>query len=107
MTRETYIKLKPILDAWAEGKTIQYRRINRTDWLDLKGTEINIEYTNNQGCEFRIKPEPREFWVNVYKPALGEDGPIDNITIYPTKTEADRGAHSSRLECIKVKEVLD
>ena len=54
MTREVVKKLLPIIKAFAEGKTIQFRTNNRS-WVDLvdNNLEINVLF------EYRIKPEPK------------------------------------------------
>ena len=54
MTRELVKELLPIIKAFAEGKTIQFRTNNRS-WVDLvdNNLEINVLF------EYRIKPEPK------------------------------------------------
>lgn len=44
-------------------------------------------------------PEPREWWINRYSAAPS--------AIYSTKEFADKGAGDDRLECVRVREVLD
>ena len=48
-----------------------------------------------------VKPycEPREFWVNVY--------PDDFVAAHVTKEEAEDNKASTRLACIRVREVLE
>ena len=54
MTREEAKEWLPIIQAWAEGKTIQYQ-INPELWW----TDINKDiYTGNPPSNYRIKPEP-------------------------------------------------
>ena len=59
MTREEAKALLPIIQAYAEGKTIQTKiktdSTGRTEtWIDV----INPDLDGNPGC-FRIKPEPK------------------------------------------------
>ena len=54
MTREQAKELLPIIQAFAEGKTIQFRTNNRS-WVDLLDNDIEI----NALFEYRIKPEPK------------------------------------------------
>ena len=54
MTREEAKELLPIIQAFAEGKTIQFRTNNRS-WVDLLDNDIEI----NALFEYRIKPEPK------------------------------------------------
>ena len=57
MTREEVKKLLPIIQAFAEGKTIQERKLGTTDWIDTETPCFNSTW-----AEFRIKSEPK------YKP---------------------------------------
>ena len=55
MTREEAKEWLPIIQAWAEGKPIQYQ-INPGSWV----TDINKDlYTSNPPSNYRIKPEPK------------------------------------------------
>ena len=54
MTREEAKELLPIIQAFAEGKTIQDKIEGLTDWVDTD--EINLEY-EGQKIKHRIKPE--------------------------------------------------
>lgn len=52
MTREEAKELQPIIQAWLEGKQIQYR--DNEGWKDLRKDFCPIAYD-----EVRIKPEPK------------------------------------------------
>ena len=54
MTREQAKDLLPIIQAWAEGKTIEI--YNNTEWKDW--IIESIKFDCNPSC-YRIKPEPR------------------------------------------------
>ncbi len=63
MTTQQAAELWPIIKAFSEGKTIQCRRdyvINDT-WEDLDDPCFDATF------KYRIKPEPRVIWVNVYE----------------------------------------
>ena len=61
MDRERAKELLPIIQAFAEGKTIQRNdRIMRDDSLNKWYDTDDI---TGKG-EYRIKPSPREFWIN-------------------------------------------
>ena len=70
MTRKDAKELLPIIQAFAEGKTIQFRTNNRS-WVDLLDNDIEI----NALFEYRIKPEPKyrpfrtkeECWNEMHK----------------------------------------
>ena len=55
MTKEEAKELLPIIQAWAEGKTIQVRINNDSSWTDLLDTKLEISNL----YEYRIKPEPK------------------------------------------------
>ena len=54
MTREEAKELLPIIQAFAEGKTIQYRHKGRSTWYDLDSGQFNCDM-----YYYRIKPEPK------------------------------------------------
>jgi hypothetical protein len=86
----------PILKAFIEGKEIE--RICGDEWID-RSENIDADHLAMNPHTYRIKPEPREFWVNVYPHG------VDNIIHY-TKVDADNWAANDREECIKVREVI-
>ena len=55
MKREEAKELLPIIQAFADGKMIQYKIEELKDWFDTD--EINLEY-NGININYRIKPEP-------------------------------------------------
>ena len=55
MTREEAKELLPIIQAFAEGKTIQVRINNDSSWTDLLDDKLEISNL----YEYRIKPEPK------------------------------------------------
>lgn len=54
MTREEAKEWLPIIQAWAEGKAIQYQ-IDSGSWTNI----IKDLYTSNYPFNYRIKPEPK------------------------------------------------
>lgn len=56
MTREEAKELLPIIQAFAEGKSIQNKIEGLTGWIDTE--EIYPEY-DGQKVMYRIKPEPK------------------------------------------------
>lgn len=85
----------PLLRALAEGKQIQF--FIGGNWLDC-----GVIDTSNPPCCYRIRPEPLEFWANVYN--ANSDGFAGYL--YGTKEEADKAANSERIRCAHFKEVL-
>ena len=98
MTREEAKKLLPIIQAFAEGKTIQVRINNDSSWTDLLDDKLEISNL----YEYRIKPEPKyrpfknqeECWQEMHKhPDVGwlkskNTGSVGLIGSLYTKDEA-------------------
>lgn len=59
MDREQAVKYLPIIQAFAEGKTVQHLKQDGT-WKDIDNPGF---YRNNA---YRIKPEPRKVWIAEY-----------------------------------------
>ena len=59
MNKQEIKEIIPVLQAWIDGKTIQYQIPDDT-WADVVDAVHPNEY------EYRIKPEPREFWINPF-----------------------------------------
>lgn len=83
----------PLVQALVDGKTIQWRDSNG-QWKDSEHLSCFWD-----AKEYRIKPEPREIWVNHYK-----DGAISGpfYTEHDAKTYKMTGAVA-----IKYREVLE
>lgn len=72
MTREEAKELLPIIQAFAEGKTIQYRNSPFCNWEDVV-SDGNYPFRNPSS--YRIKPEPKyrpfktqeECWAEMHK----------------------------------------
>lgn len=63
MTREKAKELLPVIQAFAEGKTIQgkIKGVEGGNWYDLNGSELHFD-----ADFYRIKPEPRRFWIKFH-----------------------------------------
>ena len=55
MTREEMKELLPIMQAWAEGKIIQFRKKGTVEWVDLYEDNLRV----SSAYHYRIKPEPK------------------------------------------------
>ena len=55
MTREEIKELLPIMQAWAEGKIIQFRKKGTVEWVDLYEDDLRV----SSAYHYRIKPEPK------------------------------------------------
>lgn len=66
MTIEQAKELLPVIQAYVDGLQIQYKDSRQNEWCDVL-SQPNFEAS---GCQWRVKPQPREFWVNVYDGCL-------------------------------------
>ena len=59
MTREQAKELLPILQAWAEGKEVELKTKEGSEWSILE--EDDMQYIDFKKCDLRIKPKYRPF----------------------------------------------
>jgi len=89
MTPERAKDLLPCIIAHSERKTIQSRRGPEDPWRD------NPDPTFYGPDEYRIKPGPREVWMNLYP-----GGPAR--IYYASREEADKAAENDRIHCARI-----
>lgn len=92
MNRDEAKQLLPIIQAYAEGKEVQYRDFG--DWNDYDD-DCEPDFTDKP-AHYRIKPEPVECWAVVFS-----DGDISRS--YPTECEARK--YCNGLRVIRMREV--
>lgn len=71
MTREEIKELLPIMQAWAEGKAIQFRKKGTSEWVDFYEDDLRV----SSAYYYRIKSEPKyrpfksqeECWEEMHK----------------------------------------
>ena len=90
ITKETAAQFLPLIQAMAEGKTIQFKPSLVDHWKDIERMDAKTWDSKH----FRIKPEPREWeaWVS-------RDG-----TIYDSSRYLQQSDDKQR---IRVREVID
>lgn len=70
MTPERALHIAAMYTAYAEGKQLQYRYINTNtlnkEWKDYIQDELGNPDIAGTNIEWRIKPEIKIYWVNVY-----------------------------------------
>ncbi len=93
MTREQAKHLIPLMEAHARGEAIQ--ALDHGEWVDTEDPQFGLF----EHQYFRIKPTPREWWINTYEGNAG--------AMYPTKEIAKAKKGSAASETIHVREVLD
>ena len=86
MTREEAKEWLPIIQAWAEGKAIQYQT-DSGSWTNI----IKDLYTSNYPFNYRIKPEPK------YRPFKNQEECWNEMHNHPDfgwLTRIDTGAYT-------------
>lgn len=84
-----------VIKGWADGKPIQYK--NRgLSWEDWPGLRVCPNF-NSDTILWRIKPEKKSVWINIYPPTLP---PCWNVS-HTTKERADAEASPQRIGCIE------
>ena len=91
-----------VLQAMRDGKTIQVESDNGPQpcWED-RDEECEDELPDFYNLEYRVKPEPIEFWVNIYPPPHG------SACLHETEEEANRNRCGASSRTIKVREVIE
>ena len=60
MTREDVKKLLPIIQAFSEGKKIQWLKPDSDEWIDVVGGDnVDFEDLTESNVAYRIKPEQK------------------------------------------------
>ena len=76
MTREEAKKLLPFIQAFSEGKQIQWLKPDSDEWIDVVGGDnVDFEDLTEFNVAYRIKPEPKyrpfknaeECWAEMLK----------------------------------------
>lgn len=107
MDREQAKALLPIMQAYSEGKTIQFLKPDSDEWRDVlrnENNEINFEDLARYEVCYRVKPEPKyrpfanaEECLEEMKKHVPFSWVKDKYSFYPIEMF---GANFSR-ECIK------
>lgn len=88
----------PIIEAWAEGKTLQFKTYDSDRWVDV--SDDDCVAFNAGTSRYRIKPEPRTFYSIEY--SEGTFG-----FLYDTKEKRDAFTNGERGKPVTLVEVLD
>jgi hypothetical protein len=89
MNREQTKAMLPFLQAFAEGKDVQYQNFVG-NWVTLASIG-----ESEQPERYRIKPEPVVRYANIY-PSMRDSG------LHLTRELADNRACHSRIACIRI-----
>ena len=90
----------PLLQALADGKTIQYKNPYKNEWEETKNLYASVPVSH-----YRIKPEPREWTASVVTQKVQEGAycikDIGSLVAHD-RSDADDG-----YEIVRVREILD
>ena len=78
----------PLVQALAEGKTIQIKNMDE-EWADI----FDPSFLPDR--EYRIKPQPIVMWANVYE---------GYIACHETRENAENSARNTLIKCVKLVE---
>ena len=98
MRREDVAALLPIIKAWGEGKEIQYFNSITKTWGNIGVDNPSFTMPDDK---YRIAPEKKKGWINIYKNSTGCDA--TGGYIYQSKEAADMTPTSfDRVACIEI-----
>jgi len=85
-----------VMQAFLDGETIQCRKHgSKKNWGVVRNPDPSWNWKDT---DYRIKPEPREFWLNIY----------DNTAVsFSTEEAAEKHVCFGRTERIRVREVIE
>ena len=92
-SRERVAELLPILQAYAEGKTIEWKANGEERWKECPITSRDgLSFLD--GYFYRVKPEPvkHEVWLNTYFDKQSGAFRCSHLSPYPDETAARTGA---------------
>ena len=98
MTPEELRHAAEVLLAAADGKQIQKRIINDRKWFEEDSPDFDFN-----AFKFRIKPEPRECWVNFYTSKTG----YAHSTKAEAQEQGEQGSCEPETIAIHMREVMD
>lgn len=102
MKLKDLVKLKPIIEAIEQGKTIQFKNVDAWYSVDYEDIWFSIHGLMRGEIEWRIKPEPPREW-SVLVDSFGE--------IVSTSKDgfifSDETFDDDDLQVIKVREVIE
>ena len=105
MNKDNAKDFLPLVQALADGKTIQYRAGGTSNpWMDMNLALNGIAFSSPREC-YRIKPEPRTFYLAVPLPESGLSRELSVQVV--TETVYKQKNNETYYEYIKVQEVIE
>lgn len=98
MNKETAGQYLPLVQALADGRQLQEKvsvDVHEQKWSDC----FHPEFDRYPASNYRIKPDPREIWVNEY-PAGGNH-------VHKSAESAEQGKMGTRAVTRRYREVLE
>lgn len=93
-SRERIKELLPVLQAFAEGKAVQWKDPSSECWTDFRDDDPHSGLGFHNNIEYRVKPEPvkHEVWVNAYFDKSVKEFRITHNSLYRTEEYAKKSA---------------
>lgn len=98
---KTLKKRIEVEQAYLDGKTVIYKNL-KSGYSDKMGTNVEAAVFDWLSRDYYIKPEPMEFWVNVY----GGQNVVDAYSS-PIWANQSKDRFDGYIKTIKVREVTD
>ena len=102
MTIEGLTKVWPILEAFKDGKVVQYLHVTGR-WKDIKPEGLSLGELFAFPERYRVKPEPREIWT-----VNAQEGGVWGSAVFPDRQDAEEFARRyNYAPPVKFREVID
>ena len=94
MNRERAKELTPIIQAYGEGKNVEFRPVDGASWISADfSLQASLKFEDYM--EYRIKPEPKEYWL------------VDGYYFLNLKDAQIERAKGTYAEIIHVREIIE
>lgn len=96
-----------VMQGWENGKEIQQKYLYGSDmvhsWTAQAVMSDGKPIWNWASIDYRIKPEPKEIWVNEYKPETHRY----SYVVFDDRQEAENAAGAAIRTAVKYREVIE
>lgn len=107
MNRDRLRELLPIMQAYVDGKTVQYKYVSGTSpgsWHDVTQQAVNW---HDSSVVWRIKPEVREYYCIRYADGSESHDGASKDTVEGIVAVYNRGTSGLPAKVVRYREVID